>query len=259
MAEETRKRSVVIADGTYRLENRRVILRTPAQFRESNLPTLDQAAETSVLEEAIQVPPPPSAEEIARENAEKILEEARREADSIRRQASEQGYAEGLKEGVEQGKAQGRGEAVSELREALDRWLTMGDALTEAWRNRFEGFDDEMKDLAVVSAERLVEKQLELSPETIVAVIKDSLRHAAEADSVTLLVSPKDVALVRAAREDLAAMLKGTGRFDIQEDPKVAAGGCLVVTKTQLIDATNKTRSDIVRDSMRKVRDERAD
>jgi len=258
MPEEVKKRSVVIADGTYRLENRRVILRSPVQFRVEDLPPVP-VSETAALDETSRVPPPPTAEELAQQAAEQILDEARREADSVRRQAREQGYAEGLEEGVEQGKAQGRGEGLSELREALDRWLTMGDALTEAWRNRFEGFDDELKDLAVASAERLVEKQLELAPEAILAVVKDSLRHAAEADSVTLLVSPKDVALVRSAREDLGAMLKGTGRFDIQEDPKVATGGCLVVTKTQLIDATKKTRSDIVRDSMRKVRDEHAD
>ncbi len=235
MAEETKKHSVIIADGTYSLDRRKVLVRSPLPFKvERPTETMQErdAAEAAAMESVTeQVPPPPTAEELARQEAEVIVEEARRESEGLKRQAREQGYAEGLKEGVEQGKAQGRGEGLSELRETLERWLTMGDALAEAWRARFAGLD----------------------------VVQDALRHAAEAESVSLLVSPKDAALVRGAKEELAGLLKGTGRFDIAEDPKVAQGGCLVITKTQLIDATRKTRTDIIRDAMRKTKDDRAD
>jgi len=263
MAEETKKRSVIIADGTYSLDRRKVLVRSPLPFKvERPTETMQEreAAEAAATASATeQVPPQPTAEELARQEAEGIIEEARRESEALKRQAREQGYAEGLKEGVEQGKAQGRGEALSELRETLERWLTMGDALAEAWRARFAGLDEEIRDLAVTAAERLVEKQLELTPEATLGVVRDALRHAAEAESVSLLVSPKDAALVRGAKEELAGLLKGTGRFDIAEDPKVAQGGCLVITKTQLIDATRKTRTDIIRDAMRKTKDDRAD
>jgi len=264
MAEDVKKRSVVIAEGTYNLDRRKVLLRSSLPFKAAEPPeksmeeaAAEAAAAATAAEAALN--PQPTPEELARQAAEEMLGEARREAESLKRQAREQGYAEGLKEGVEQGKAQGRGEALSELRETLERWLTMGDALSEAWRARFDGLDDEVRDLAVASAERLVERQLELTPDAVMGVIRDSLRHAAEAESVTLLVAPKDVALVRGAKEELAGLLKGTGRFDISEDPKVAQGGCLVVTKTQLIDSTRKTRTDIIRDSMRKNKDEHAD
>jgi flagellar biosynthesis/type III secretory pathway protein FliH len=68
---------------------------------------------------------------------------------------------------------------------------------------------------------------------------------------VTVLVSPKDIGLVRATKEDLAALLKGTGRFEIIEDSKIEPGGCVIETKTQVIDATRRTRGDNLRDFAR--------
>ena len=247
------------------MERSKVFLRPPAPVRPEE-PT-ERVGSTSEASTAVEnaeitklpVEAPPSPEELARKAAEEIVDEATRLAEDIKRSAQEQGYTDGLKEGVEQGRAQGRGEAQEELRGTLERWITMGDTLAEAWRARFAGLEEEVRDVAIAAAERLTEKELTQSPDAVLGVVRDALRHAAEAESVTLLVCPKDVALVRGAREDLVSLLKGTGRFEIQEDPKVQPGGCLVVTKTQLIDATRKTRSEIIRDSMRGGGNERAD
>ena len=85
----------------------------------------------------------------------------------------------------------------------------------------------------------------------ILDTVREALRHAAEADLVTVLVSPRDVALVRQAREELAALLKGTGRFEIAEDQKIEPGGCVVETKSQVIDATRNAWLGSIRDSIK--------
>jgi len=257
MDEKARKGPVVISDGTYVLERRRFILRAPSAVKG---PTPDEmapspeelaAAAEAAASDLPQGPPPPTPQELAREEAESILAEARAEGETLRKHGREEGYAEGLAQGVEQGKADGREVAVRELREAIDRWLAMGDALVEGWRARFGGVEEEAKDLSVAIAERLLDVQLTMTPEAVMMVTKDALRHAAEADSVIVMLNPRDVALVRAAREELAGMLKGTGRFEITENPKVEPGSCIVETRTQVIDATRKSRTDSLKDSMR--------
>jgi len=242
----------VVLDGTYRVEREVRWLRPPSEVKlEPITGMLEEArvaAEAAAAEAAVEAGPTP--EEIARQEAERILDEARQEAEDLKRQGREQGYADGLKEGVEEGRSQGREEGLRELRETLDRWLTMGDALTEAWRLRFEGLEEEMKDLSVSVAEKLVHAQLQVAPDTVLGLVKDALRYAAEAERVTVLVNPADVALVRGAKDDLAAVLKGTGRFEIVESENVEPGSCLVETKTQVIDATRKSRMEDVRDAM---------
>lgn len=254
-AKKPPKGSAVIAGGTYRIERQPVWLRPPSpiKYASETAPATGPAAPDEMADVSVPSPddtsvieavPAPSPEELAREEAERILGEARREADALRREAREQGLADGMREGVEAGKAEGREEAVKELRATLDRWLAMGDALAEAWRRRFEGVEEEARDLSVAAAEQLVRGHLALKPESILDVVRDCLRHAAEADQITVLVSPKDVAILREAREDLAGVLKGTGRFEIVEEPKMEAGSCVVETRTQVIDATRATRVD---------------
>ncbi len=248
------RKSAVVAAESVSLGAVPVWVRPPAAVR---LEPVDLAAETARLEdlerqeaEVAVEPAGPTPQELARLEAEGILAAARAEADDLRREAREAGYAEGLREGHEKGVADGRGEGLAELRAALDRWLAMGDALAEAWRARFADVEAEVRDVAVAAAERLAQEQLTLAPELVLNVVRDCLRRAAEAELVTVLVSPKDVALVREHREDLAKVLRGTGRFEILEEPKVEPGSCLVETKTQVIDATRATRLKGLADAM---------
>lgn len=243
----------VLAEGTYRLDRKVRWLRPPPAVKLEPVTELVDPVEMArkrAAAEAAAAEAGPTPEELARREAERIREEARAEAEDLKREAREQGYADGLKEGVEEGRSQGREEGVGELREALDRWLTMGDALTEAWRARFDALLAEVKDLSVAIAEKLVLKQLEADPDTVLGVVRDSLRHAAEAERVTVLVNPADLALVRAAKEDLLGVLQGTERFEIVEADKVEPGSCLVETRTQVIDATRKSRLEDARSVM---------
>jgi len=251
MEEKKTRRSPVVSGGSYRIDPKPVWVRPPGAVKvdlvagkTQRIEDEEQAAAASAEAAAAAAAAAaiPTPEELAQMEADRILAQARGEAEDLKRQGREQGYADGLKEGMEQGRAEGREEGLKELQGALERWLSMGDALAEAWKARFDGVEEEAKALAVAAAEQLVQGQLALAPDTVLAVVKDCLRRAAEAEMVTVLVSPKDIALVRAHREELAALLKGTGRFEILEEPKVEMGSCVVETKTQVIDATRSTR-----------------
>lgn len=253
------QRSAVVSDGTYQVEARSLWLRAPAEVKLEPVTEVlppGSGDETAQLGSSVDAEPTP--EEIARQEAEKLVEQARQEAEELKRQAREQGYTDGLKEGTAQGQNQGREEGRRELTAALERWLTMGDALTEAWRSRFEGLEREVKDLAVAAAEKIVHTHVASSPETVLGVIKDALRHAADAERVTVLVNPKDLNLVREASEELAGQVKGTDRFEIVEAERVEPGSCIVETRSQVIDATARagfeTLSDTIHGSKREPR-----
>ncbi|MEK7475487.1 MAG: FliH/SctL family protein [Candidatus Coatesbacteria bacterium] len=262
MEEKKSRKSPVVSGGSYRLDREPVWVRPPSgvkvdleagetqRLEDENRVAAESAEAAAAAAAAAAIPTP---EELARIEADRILAAARTEAEDLKRQGREQGYADGLKEGMDQGRAEGREEGLKELKDALERWLSMGDALAEAWKARFDGVETEATGVAVAAAEQLVQGHLALAPEAVLAVVKDCLRRAAEADLVTVLVAPKDVALVRAHRDELAGLLKGTGRFEILEEPKVEAGSCLVETKTQVIDATRATRLEGLKDAAREA------
>jgi hypothetical protein len=146
----------VVSDGTYKVAREVRWLRPPSEVKlEPVTEMIDPVAlarGVAAEEEAEEKGPTP--QELAQQEAEGILDGARQEAEELKRQAREQGYADGLKEGVEEGRTSGREEGIAELRDALDRWLTMGDALTEAWRVRFDGLEGDLKDLSVAVESR---------------------------------------------------------------------------------------------------------
>lgn len=263
MAEEKPKSSAIVSEGAYQLDRRPLWVRPAILNVEVSAEEAERLrrAEEGLGAEAVSDEPVPTEEEKALRQAERIIGDAKKEAEDLKRRAHEEGFSEGLREGHERGReqgfAEGRAEALKDLQETMDRWMTMGDSLTEAWRTRFQGLDSEIKDLAVAIAEKLVQMHLEVKPEAVVEVVRESLRHAAEAEQVTVVVCAKDVGMVRAAKEELTSVLRGSGRFEVAEDPKVEPGSCIIETKTQVIDATRKTRTERTRDGLRSQGDER--
>ena len=263
MAEENPKSSAIISEGAYRIDRRPLWVRPVSPKVEVSAEEAERLrrAEQDLAAAGAPGEPVLSEAEKASREAGRIIGDAKKEAEDLKRRAHEEGFTEGLKEGHdrgrEQGFAEGRAEALKDLQETMDRWMTMGESLTEAWRTRFQGLDSEIKDLAVAIAEKLVQMHLEVKPEAVVEVVREALWYAAEAEQVTVVVSAKDVAMVRAAKEELTSVLRGSGRFEVAEDPKVEPGSCMIETKTQVIDATRKTRSEKIRDGLRSHGDER--
>jgi flagellar biosynthesis/type III secretory pathway protein FliH len=144
----------------------------------------------------------------AREEAGRILDGARREAERTR----------------------GEIEAGARAHAAAILLAARAEA-----RRLLEAAERDLTRLAVRIAEKLVGEELRVRPETVVEIAARCLAAAGAAQRITLRVCPADVLLVEKQLERLVS-IAGTELLSIQPDEEVTAGGCVVETELAEVD-----------------------
>ena len=94
--------------------------------------------------------------------------------------------------------------------------------------------EQELTQLAVRIAERILRAELTLAPEQIANVVNACIEQAGVAHRVTVRVNPADVTHLEPAIGELANTISGVLR--IEPDPDINAGGCIVDTEMGQID-----------------------
>lgn len=144
--------------------------------------------------------------------------DAQRDAPRIREEARREGFEVGRQEGLA---------AVTEL---------LARARAAATR-REEEAEPELRRLAVAIAEKILGRELALSSEAVVDVVRTALRAARARREITIRVHPDDVSAVLAARERLARELARPADLAVIADGEVGRGGCVIDTEVGAIDA----------------------
>ncbi|MBI2266779.1 MAG: hypothetical protein HYU64_16720 [Armatimonadetes bacterium] len=220
-----------------------------------------EAPEKAEAPEAPQAPPPPQIlpEEAVREaqqKAEAVLEQARIQAETIVQDAqnkakklleesklycqSAQSHAnrEGFALGKEEGARAGYEEVQSlilEARSTLEQAMAERDAL-------LRGAESEVAQLAVKIAERIIQTEVAAKPEIVLGVIRSTLEKVKDRESVIIKVNPGDLDMVRNNRETYSRIVEGLRSMEIQGDPRVERGGCVVETNLGNVDARISTQ-----------------
>jgi flagellar assembly protein FliH len=216
--------------------------------REASLGDASQAGVTSMagvfelpVLEPMEVPagayaPAVSAVAPAGPSAEDILARAHAEAEAIRAQAREDGFAAGLQA------------AQAELQTASEALASALGSVAEL-RGKVA---DEVERGAVALGLRIAEQALagavEADPDRVVDAVRGALRCLTERSRVTILVNPQDMDAVRAATADLMARLGGIDTCDVQAERRVSRGGAVVRTLEGEVDATLETKLARARD-----------
>jgi len=173
-----------------------------------------------------------------REQAAKILADARHEAEQLRKQAE----IEGLKAAQRQMQAKVEAETARRMetvlpaiREAVGEFRQMKDG----WLSHWEATGVR---LAVRIAARILRRELATSPDVPMALVRESLELAVAADGVRLLMNPEDHAHLGPQVQALAAELAPLGKIEITADPRITPGGCRVETHHGSIDQQLETQ-----------------
>ena len=155
----------------------------------------------------------------AKTEAARIVTEAHAEAEQIRDRAREEGRAEGRAEVAA---------LITRARKAVDKRIAASDA--------------EIRALAVAIAERILRRQLGLTPEAVVDVAKAALEEARGRHEFVLRVHPDDVNLLETEKPGLLARLSVSAHILIRADDAVERGGCVVETDVGTVDARLATQ-----------------
>ncbi|TVQ61149.1 MAG: hypothetical protein EA378_09900 [Phycisphaerales bacterium] len=189
--------------------------------------------------------------EAAREEASKILAEARAERERLiegaRTDGFEAGRAAGRAEGLAQGKELGRAEAVRAHGEALER-------LIQNWESALSAFEVErdamllsarqdVLELALVLAERVTKRTVEVDRGVASAQLEAVLRQVVKPTALEIAVHPADMTLASQALSRLTRELEAASHASLVTDEHMERGSCVArCVGGGRIDATIRTQ-----------------
>jgi type III secretion protein L len=157
--------------------------------------------------------------------AVEILEKAKEEAQAYRNKVEEECVQ--LKE---QAKRDGFQEGLGQLNDqilALDQ---------EKKRLRHE-MNKLILPLALKAAKKIVAKELETHPETIVDIVMHALTPVLQNHRITIYINKGDREILEAEKPKIREKLEQVESFVIKERDDIAPGGCIIETESGIINA----------------------
>jgi type III secretion protein L len=166
----------------------------------------------------------------ATEEAQQILERAQHQAAAILADAETRRDVvldEARKTGEERG---------------LARWnIAVANVLAERERY-FEGGEAELLKLSIKIAQKIIGQELQLSPGTIAAIVREALKSARRNDELTIQVNPAQIEDLRARISSIQEEFGSTRSIHVVESHAISPGGCIIVSDAGSIDAQLETQ-----------------
>lgn len=170
--------------------------------------------------------------EVVRQEAAKIIQQAHRDGETIRRQAETAGRkaAEAAIEKVLEEKVARR---MDTLLPALEQLVSQ---LNDAKGELLTRWERSATRVITAISERVIRREMAHEPSISLELISEAIRLASGAAELTLHINPTDHEHLGPQVERVAASLGKLAPNQIVPDATVSPGGCRVVTKFGVID-----------------------
>lgn len=182
----------------------------------------------------------------AREEAEGIVERARRDAESLRDEAYQQGW--------EAGRREARERLEGEIREELNtRYGERVEQLVKALREAIAALDgkreplvkttrNDLLKLAVRIARVIVKKEVRVPGEVVALNLEECIRQSARGTELLALANERDLETLRLVLPRMEEVAGPNSTVKLQVDAEVAPGGCVVRSESGEVDARIETQ-----------------
>jgi flagellar biosynthesis/type III secretory pathway protein FliH len=161
----------------------------------------------------------------------------------MERQAYEQGFAKGEQDGRLAARQQ-----TAPLLTALETTLAELDGVRQKIRRHLE---QEVVELALHVARKVVRHELTVSKDTIVCVVREAMTQLDDPGKISIRLNPDDLKKIRAAGETLSSVMDHLDTIHFEEDTGIDCGGCYIQTEYGEIDARIEEQLRTVEEAFR--------
>ena len=181
------------------------------------------------------------------------VEEARKEADAIIRQAKARAEAlemEAYNQGMAKGQEEGRKIVTKKIEPLFD---TLRNAITEIAQMRLslvENHQKELMEMVFLIAEKIIHRSIQASPDILLDMVRAASMHLMETDEIHLRLHPSDFEYIREIEVALSGKLSGKKGFHIVEDNTIERGGVIIETEFGEIDATIRSQIEHMKEAV---------
>lgn len=171
---------------------------------------------------------------LAQTKAKKLIEESKLYCQSIETTAGREGFEMGKEEGRHAGYEE-VANLVEETRKTLRQAFGERDRLIKS-------VEAEAAKLALKIAGRIIGSESKMRSDIVLEMIRTTLEKVKDREHVTIYVHKEDLEYVKENSAIFARMVEGIKNFEIQGDPRVDRGGCIIETNLGSVDARISTK-----------------
>ncbi|MFT5576058.1 MAG: flagellar assembly protein FliH [Bermanella sp.] len=141
-------------------------------------------------------------------------------------------YEEARQQGFEEGRAQGE----AEFRQRNSELKALLSSLSQPLADIDDSVESELSELAVMIGQQLCRRQLDVTPEQILDIVREGISRLPLGNNpVRIVVHPEDAAVI-ANSSDMEPT------WQLVEEPTMERGGCEILIDSSRIDASMETR-----------------
>lgn len=152
--------------------------------------------------------------EAVKRDAEQYRLEVAQECEQLKEQAMQEGFAAGFQKWADQ--LAGLEAEIIKVRQDLEKMLVP---------------------VALKAAKKIVGREIDLSEDTIVDIVSNSLKSVSQHKKITIYVNKKDLDRLETNRAKLKEIFESLEALAIRERPDVVRGGCIIETEGGIINA----------------------
>ncbi len=179
------------------------------------------------------------AQEQAKEEARQILANATIEAQQQIEELKNHGYLEGFNKGYEEAK----NEYLSENQPKVQQLDAMLNAISDYEKVQIEQNQQDMVQLILAVANKVICKELSVSPETIVDMLYETLDENKRQEFIKIILAKDLLPIDTKASQEIRSILTGLGaNISVYVDGDMESGGCVVETPKGFTDASISTQ-----------------
>ncbi len=156
----------------------------------------------------------------------------------------EEAYQKGIRIGKEKVE-QDYGNATKALLDACQQLDTIRETI-------ISNSGEELQNIALAIAERILRISIREQDSTIVATIEEALQRAVRSEEFTVYLHPEDYDTVSAHSEEIVAGVTGLNKIVIKKDLTIERGGTRIESENCTLDATITSQFDVIREEIKK-------
>ncbi|WP_038500899.1 HrpE/YscL family type III secretion apparatus protein [Chlamydia avium] len=149
-----------------------------------------------------------------KEDSEAYMNATKQECEKLRQEAEKRGFKEGS-----------------------DAWNTQLAYLEKEMHELRDEIKSSLVPLAIASVKKILGKELETHPDTIVSIIIKALKELTQHKKILIHVNPKDLSIVEQSRPELKKIVEYADTLIIAPQADVSPGGCIIETEAGIINA----------------------
>lgn len=167
----------------------------------------------------------------------------------------QQAYCRGFDEGMRSGREQGEKAGAEAVRQRLEHALKCVRSISQEIENlrttAAAELEAEMVQLTLAVARKIVDRQIDIAPDTVAGIVRRALDRVEHAARTTIRVHPEDLHLLSEISPPLASGRPAAGRIVLEADEGIARGGCLIETDSGEVDARIERQFQVVEEAFR--------